>query len=160
MKLGLMADSHENMPMIAKAVELFNKEGVEIVFHAGDIISPITHKEFKNLKAKMVCVYGNNDGEKLFLKEKLGNIHVRKYETELNGKRILLIHEPDFLDSLMASGKYDLIIYGHTHRVDVRKGRTTVINPGECGGWLTGKPTVGIYSTDDDEVEIVDLTTV
>ena len=47
MKLGIISDSHENMPLIAKAVELFNHEEVDLVLHAGDFISPITAKEFK-----------------------------------------------------------------------------------------------------------------
>ena len=40
-----MADSHENMPMIKRAVDLFNRECAGLVLHAGDIISPITAKE-------------------------------------------------------------------------------------------------------------------
>jgi predicted phosphodiesterase len=45
---------------------------------------------------------------------------------------------------LDAVSKYDLIAYGHTHEVDVRKGPPLVVNPGECGGWLTGTATVVI----------------
>ncbi len=65
--------------------------------------------------------------------------------------------EKIFLDSLIEAGNYDLIVYGHTHEVDVRKGKTTVINPGECGGWLTGKSTVGIFDTANDDVRIIEL---
>ncbi|MCX6338462.1 MAG: metallophosphoesterase [Candidatus Aureabacteria bacterium] len=160
MKLGLMADSHENMPAIAKAVELFNREGVAVVLHAGDIISPITAKEFAKLKMPLIAVFGNNDGEKFFLREKLkgiGEIHERKWEGELGGKRVLLIHVPDMLDALAASGAYDLIVYGHTHEVVVRKGKTLVVNPGECGGWLTGRCTVAILDTERMTAEIHDL---
>ena len=160
MKLGWMADSHENMPAIAKAVELFNREGVAVVLHAGDIISPITAKEFAKLKMPLIAVFGNNDGEKFFLREKLkgiGEIHERKWEGELGGKRVLLIHVPDMLDALAASGAYDLIVYGHTHEVVVRKGKTLVVNPGECGGWLTGRCTVAILDTERMTAEIHDL---
>ena len=55
MKLGIMADTHENMPMVAKAIDLFNTEKVDLVLHAGDFISPITAKEFKHLNVKMKC---------------------------------------------------------------------------------------------------------
>ena len=160
MKLGLMADSHENMPAIAKAVELFNREGVAVVLHAGDIISPITAKEFAQLKMPLIAVFGNNDGEKFFLMEKfrgIGEIHERKWEGELGGKRVLLIHAPDMLDALAASGAYDLIVYGHTHEVVVRKGKTLVVNPGECGGWLTGRCTVAALDTERMSAEIHDL---
>jgi len=160
MKIGVMADSHENMPMIARAVEIFNSEGVGLVLHAGDIISPITAKELGKLDAKMIAVFGNNDGEKLFLREKfknIGELYERAWEGEVDGKRILLMHSPETLHALERSGNYDIIVYGHTHEVDVRKGRTLVVNPGECGGWLTGKCTVAIIDTRDMSVEIREL---
>jgi putative phosphoesterase len=160
MKIGVITDSHENMPVIAKAVDLFNREGVEIVLHAGDIISPITAKEFKRLKARMIAVFGNNDGERLLLRERFGpfgEIHERKWEGEIAGKKVLLIHEPDMLDALVKSGCYDIIVYGHTHKIDVRDGRTLVVNPGESSGWLTGRHTVGILDTDRMDVAIRDL---
>jgi len=159
-KIGLIADSHENMPMIAKAVELFNRERVERVLHAGDIISPITAKEFKKLKCPLIAVFGNNDGEKIFLREKfsaIGEIHERRWEGEIGGRKILLIHAPDMLDALAASGAYDLIVYGHTHVALVRQGKTLVVNPGECGGWLTGRCTVAILDTEKMTAEIRDL---
>lgn len=160
MKLGLISDTHENMTAIARAVALFNKEGVERVLHAGDIISPITSKEFVKLKMPLTAVFGNNDGDKLFLKEKfkgIGELHDRKWEGELGGKKILLIHAPDMLDALERSGVYDVIVYGHTHESVVRKGKTLVVNPGECCGWITGRCTVAIIDTDRMTAEICDL---
>lgn len=161
MKIGIMADSHENMPMIAKAIECFNYAQVDLVLHAGDIISPITFKEFKNLKSKFIAVFGNNDGEKSLLRKKFNElgmeIYPSPYELTIEGKRTLLCHAPNFLDDLIKNSLYDVIIYGHTHTVDVQKGKTLVINPGECGGWLTGRYTIGILKLPQCEVEIVDL---
>ena len=160
MKIGIMADSHENMPLIARAIEIFNEQCVEIVFHAGDIISPITVKEFKNLKAKFVAVFGNNDGERFFLREKfkgIGEIYEDCFETSVGGKRIILLHKPFFLDGLLESRKYDVIIYGHTHKIDIREGRTLVINPGECGGWLTGNSTIAVLDLERMKVDMIKL---
>ena len=137
MKLGIIADSHENMPLIAKTVELFNHEEVDLVLHAGDFISPITAKEFKNLKAKLIGVFGNNDGDRLLLQRRfqdIGELYEDYHELEIEGKKVVLMHQPKFLEILIASGKYDLIIYGHTHEIDIREGRPLVVNPGECGG--------------------------
>jgi putative phosphoesterase len=159
-KIGVMADSHENMPMIAEAVKLFNREKVALVLHAGDIISPITAKEFKKLKAKFIGVFGNNDGDKLYLRhqfQKIGELYEGIRELEVKGKRIILMHQPRALDALIASKKYDVIIYGHTHRVDVRPGPPVVLNPGECGGWLTGKCTVGILDIESMRVVLSPL---
>ncbi len=160
MKLGIIADSHENMPLIAKAVELFNRQEVDLVLHAGDFISAITAKEFKKLKAKLIGVFGNNDGDKLLLQKRfqgIGELYDDYHELEIEGRKIVLMHQPKFLKALIASGKYDLIIYGHTHKVDIREGQPLVINPGECGGWLTGRRTVAIVDLETMKVEIYDL---
>ena len=160
MKLGIIADSHENMPLIAKAVELFNNEKVGLVLHAGDFISPITAKEFKSLKAKLIGVFGNNDGDKLLLQRQfqdIGELYEDYHELEIEGRNIVLMHQPKFLDTLIASNKYDLIIYGHTHEIDIREGQPLVVNPGECGGWLTGRSTVAIVELETMKVKIYDL---
>ncbi|HML05759.1 MAG TPA: metallophosphoesterase family protein, partial [Methanobacterium sp.] len=44
-----MSDSHDNLDAIRKAVDAFNKAGVDLVIHAGDMISPFTAKEIQNL---------------------------------------------------------------------------------------------------------------
>ncbi|MFN3966530.1 MAG: metallophosphoesterase [Endomicrobiia bacterium] len=161
MKIGIISDTHENMPLIARAVEIFNNEKTELVLHAGDIISPITFKEFKNLKCKLIAVYGNNDGERKFLSEKfsqIGEIHNRYYETEIEGNKVLLMHEPDLLESIISSQKYDVVIYGHTHKIDQRtEGKTLVLNPGECGGWLTGKSTIALLELPSKKVRLIEL---
>jgi len=161
MKIGIIADSHENMPMIAKAIDYFNQTQVDLVLHAGDIISPITSKEFKNLKSRLIAVFGNNDGEKSLLTKKFNElgmeIYPSPYELTIAEKRILLYHIPDFLDDLIKSNSYDIIIYGHTHTVDVREGKPLVINPGECGGWLNNKSTIGILKLPESKVEIINL---
>lgn len=148
------------MPLIAKAVELFNHEEVGLVLHAGDFISPITTKEFKNLKAKLIGVFGNNDGDRLLLQKRfqnIGELHEDYHELEIKGKRVVLMHQPKFLKALIASGEYDLIVYGHTHQVDIRQGRPLAVNPGECGGWLTGRTTIATVDLEAMKPEIHDL---
>jgi len=160
MKIGVMADSHENMPKIAAAVAQFNEEKVALVLHAGDYISAITSHVFEKLDAPLVGVFGNNDGDRLFLVKRfrnIGEIHPDHHEFEVDGKKGVLMHEPKFIDALVKSGLYDLVIYGHTHQIDIREGRPLVINPGECGGWLTGRATVAIVETEDLSVRLIDL---
>lgn len=148
MLIGLISDTHENMPLIAKAVACFNEAGVDLVLHAGDLISPITAKEFRNLKARMVAVFGNNDGEHMLWRERIsgwGEVWDGDYETVLDGCRVLMMHAPRHLEELAASQAYGVIVYGHTHQSDRRMvGTTLIVNPGECGGWLTGTSTVAL----------------
>ena len=65
MKIGVLSDSHDNVPMVKKAVELFNSEGVELVIHAGDFIAPFVVAAMGDLKCRVVGVFGNNDGERI-----------------------------------------------------------------------------------------------
>ncbi len=158
---GIISDSHENMPLIRKAVDYFNDHKVETVLHAGDIISPITAREFERLHGRMIAVFGNNDGERKLWYERIrgfGEIHESPFELEIAGKKILLTHDPNNLEKTARENKYDVVVYGHTHKADGRFiGRTLVLNPGELGGWLYGKSTFALLKIPELEFEIVEL---
>ena len=160
MKLGVMADSHDNVPMVRRAVEVFRSRGVELVIHAGDFVAPFAVAPLADLGCRVVAVFGNNDGERVVLAKKfeaIGEVHPNLAEIEIGGRRIATMHYPELAEPIAASGRYDLVIYGHTHELDVRQGETVTLNPGEVGGWLTGRSTVAIVCLDSMEVEIVDL---
>lgn len=162
MLIGILSDTHENLPFIARAVERFNQAKVDLVLHLGDIVAPFCIKELQKLdKARVVAVFGNNDGEKKVWREKIpavGEIHDAPFEMTAEGQILLLLHEPALLDALAASQRYDVILYGHTHRVDKRSvGKTLILNPGECGGWLYGKNTIALLELPGKDVRIVEL---
>jgi putative phosphoesterase len=157
MKIGIMADSHDHRENIRKAVELFNNENVEHVIHAGDLVAPFTYDEFSKLTVPMTAVFGNNDGETFGLKKVFDTIYPAPLEKEFDSKKFLVLHEPFNLESIIAGGLFDYIIYGHSHEVDTRRGNVTVINPGEVCGWLTGKATIAIIETSTNEVSIPEL---
>jgi hypothetical protein len=70
-----------------------------------------------------------------------------------------MLHLEKLIDDLAESQKYEVIIYGHTHRTDLRKiGKTLIVNPGECGGWLSGKSTIALLDLENLEAKIIDLT--
>ena len=149
MKLGVISDTHDNLAAISAAVEVFNREGIDLLVHAGDFVSPFTSKPFQHLKAKFVGIFGNNDGDKLLLKRYyrengVGELYEDPYEFECASWRIIVTHKPELVQPLAASGLYDLVIYGHTHRavIDAQAEQTWIINPGECCGYLTGRKTV------------------
>ena len=161
MKIGIISDTHDNLPQIRKAVKVFNREKVELVLHAGDFVSPFTSLEFKNLNCPLKGVFGNNDGDKLYLQEKfkgIGELYPAPYNVNINSKNVIMLHKEKLIDALAESQKYDVIIYGHTHRSDLRKiGKTLIINPGECGGWLTGKSTIALLDLETLEAKVINL---
>jgi predicted phosphodiesterase len=68
------------------------------------------------------------------------------------------MHEPDRLQEFLESGKFGTIIFGHTHKPENRViGRTLVVNPGETGGWLSGKCTIAMLKLPEKEFTIISL---
>ena len=60
------------------------------------------------------------------------------------------------IDEVVQSGRYDVVIYGHTHRRDIRReGKTLVINPGEATDWLSGRGGFVILDLDDLSYEVM-----
>ena len=161
MLIGLMSDSHDNLTQIKKAVDYFNGKKVGIVLHAGDIISPFCSNELKRLKAKFYAVFGNNDGERVLWYDNIagwGEIFEDYFETVIEGEKLLMMHEPRQIEALAQSGRYGIIVFGHTHKPEKRYlGHTVVVNPGECGGWLYGKSTIATLKLPEKEVEIIEL---
>jgi len=144
MKIGILSDTHDNLPKIEKAVRIFNQKKVSLVLHAGDYIAPFSLYPFKKLKCEYLGVFGNNDGEKDGLnKISEGRIKDEPLEIVEDSKKIILIHDLNKLD--LKDKSYDLIIYGHTHKSEIRrKDSSLIINPGECSGWLYRRSTVAI----------------
>ena len=161
MLLGVMSDSHDNVPAVRAAVAAFRDRGVEAVIHAGDFISPFTLAPLADLDCPVHGVLGNNDGEQIVLAERfrqLGELQPNLLEMRLGGRRVAAVHYPELATPLAASGRFDLVIYGHTHEVDERRdGETLLLNPGEVGGWLTGRKTAAVVDLSSLEVEILDL---
>lgn len=149
MKIGILADSHDNLPALAAAAARFKAAGVEQILHAGDFIAPFSLPPLVEAGAPVTAVFGNNDGERLYLATRfkdLGWTLQPKFAfLELAGRRIAMHHEPEPVEALAASGLYDLVVYGHSHTLEIRQAEEVlVVNPGECGGWLTGEQTVVI----------------
>ena len=157
--IGIMSDSHDNLDAIRKAVKIFNKEEVDVVIHAGDLISPFTALEFRKLDPELVAIYGNNDGEKEGLKVAYEEICILEdfKEISVEGWKFSIIHGSNqaIVDSLAKCGKYDVVIRGHTHKMEILNGETMIINPGEVCGYVSGQKTVVLLDTDDLSFEVI-----
>jgi putative phosphoesterase len=154
MQIGIISDTHDHHRHVLQAIEIFRTRGVQYVLHGGDIVAPFTIQAFSELRAKLIAVFGNNDGEKLRLKATVesfgGEIHEYCYKGELGGRRICMMHTDHLAEDAIKSQRYDLVVYGHTHRQDIRReGRTLIVNPGEATDWITGSARVAIVDLDD-----------
>ncbi len=164
MIVGIMADTHDNLPLVDKAVKRLNEEKVELVLHAGDYIAPFVVSHFSPLKAKLIGVFGNNDGDKQLLRKRFTEFGVdirgKFAEVAVDGLRIAMLHgeEEELLKSLISAESHDVIVHGHTHEAKTyRKGETLIINPGEVCAYLSGKSTIATLNTKMLDVKIITL---
>lgn len=160
MLIGVMADSHDNVTKIEAAVQLFNQSGVLRVLHAGDFVAPFAIDPLRSLECPLLAVFGNNDGERLGLAARLqevGEVHPYLATTTLANRRIAVVHYPELAEPLATSGAFDLVVYGHTHRVDQRLDKGLLLNPGETGGWLTGCSTVATVDLTNLDVQLHEI---
>ena len=157
MLVGVVADSHDNLPAIAAAVGALLGAGAEHLLHAGDVIAPFAARAWREFPGPITAVYGNNDGERAGLAKVLTDIHDPPHAFALGGRRIVLAHDAEMLTEAVLEGA-DLAVFGHSHKVGLeRRGRTLVLNPGEVGGWLTGTRTCALVDLSTLEVEMLEL---
>ncbi len=159
MKIGIIADTHDNIAAIQKAVSFFNTQDLKYVIHAGDYVAPFSLKELMRINAKLIGVFGNNDGERRGLKNICRNIHEPPFDLLLEGKHIMITH---MMESLSGRSKKntDIIISAHTHIAEVKGGNPLYVNPGECSAWLYGKSTVAVLDIETSCAEIIDLSAI
>ena len=156
-----MADSHDNLHSIKQAIRLFNETGCNLVIHAGDFIAPFAARELENLRCPVKAVFGNCDGEKQGLEKVFNSIgEIKEAPLTFNHKNLnfLVTHIAVTLDSYPDTEKYNVIIFAHTHKPEIKhKKKTLLINAGETGGWVSGKSTVALLDTKTLSAEIITL---
>jgi uncharacterized protein len=165
MLIGLISDTHDNLPEVEKAVKFLNEAKVGLVLHAGDYCSPFVIAKFKALNCRLIGVFGNNDGDHELLRKRFSetpNCEVcgRFASVDVEGFKVALVHgdETELLDALVNCGGFDAVVHGHWHIVvNKAKGKTLLVSPGEVCGYLYGKSTVGLLDTVKREARIVEL---
>ena len=159
--IGIMSDSHDNRDAIKEAVQIFNQFECQLVIHAGDFVAPFAASELQNLVCPVKAVFGNCDGEKEGLTRTIsvfGKIKEAPFCFTFGSLDFLVIHTHFSLESYVREEKHDVIIFGHTHRPEIRyRGMSLTINPGETGGWVTGKKTIATFDPQTQEAKIIPL---
>ena len=161
MLVGLISDSHDHVPHIEEAVDLFRNRGVSTVLHAGDYCSSFTIPPCEGVSLK--GVFGNNDGDHYLLLSKFRAIdaeHLGSFgDLDINGRRLALYHGTDapITSALEQCGNYDVVVTGHTHerKAEMIDG-TLAVNPGTAHGF-GDEATVALLDTEALDVEFIQL---
>ncbi len=161
MKIGIISDSHDNIPNLKKALAILEKENCEELIHCGDFCDPFMIKELReNFKGKIHCVFGNTDDKFLSTKKAI-ELNINLYgdfaEIEIDNKKIAIIHSPAIAEAVALSDKYDLVCHGHDHKKRCEsRGETLLVNPGEIAG-IKNNPSIAIYDTEKNEIKHIEL---
>ncbi|AEH44411.1 phosphodiesterase, MJ0936 family [Thermodesulfatator indicus DSM 15286] len=160
MLLAVVSDSHDAIPNLRKAVSLANEKEAEVLIHCGDLISPFMLLELSKFKGEVHFILGNNPGDVWLLMNRLKdfpkiNCHGQHAFLNIDGLNIAVVHFPATAEGLAATGKYDVVFYGHSHEYEEQKvGETLLLNPGEILG-KDGPPTMILFDTVSKKVEKV-----
>jgi hypothetical protein len=163
MVIGIMSDTHDRIDAIEAAINFFNLHNVTDILHAGDLVSPLVVPKFSKLKARLHYVWGNNEGDREFIKARFDELGIKPLgdfaSLELGGRKIALLHgtHEHIVDSLVKCGLYDIVIRGHNHRAEIVSGPTLLVNPGEVCGYLSGSQTVALLDLEKLKAEIIRL---
>jgi putative phosphoesterase len=156
MIIGVIADTHDHMRNIRRALVLFERAGAEAIVHAGDVVAPFAAKAFAAFPRPVYAVFGNNDGERAGLSRVLDIVPAPR-TVALGGRTIVVAHEAREIPD-DARLKADVVITAHTHVTATAAGaRPLAINPGEAGGWLYGRATCMLLDTDTLEAELLEI---
>ena len=162
MKIAVISDTHDNIPAVKEAFRRIQDLGIRQVLHLGDVIAPFVVRFLREVyDGRLLAVYGNNDGERLFLRDTFqkfnAEIRVQPVVLELHGRRIHMTHEPFAPEALAQT--FDVVLYGHTHELRVEKPTQDhlILNPGEACGYLTGRRTFAVLDLERLEADIVEF---
>ncbi|MBN1309006.1 MAG: metallophosphoesterase family protein [Chitinispirillaceae bacterium] len=148
MRIGIVSDTHKNRDLLNKVVQwLTQRQKISTLYHLGDDYDDVSG--LGDRFSEVLQVPGIYDERYLS-----GALPARIFETVL-GLTILLVHcfEKDASDDDIS--RSDIILYGHTHRQELRLDDGKLFfNPGHLKGLLEKNmpPTFGVMNIHDRNV--------
>jgi uncharacterized protein len=146
MKICIVSDSHDRADPLAAAVRAAAAQGAEAVIHCGDVIGTQTLRAAMAVGLPLHVIHGNNLGDPVSLsrwaRDSGGKLHYHGTDArlELGGRRIFVVHYPEYGYAMACTGDWDLVCCGHSHAAgiehvgNVKGARTWLVNPGTVAG--------------------------
>lgn len=162
MLLAIISDSHDNIPNIEKFLAWAKNNKVERVIHCGDIASAEAMDVLANgFSGPIDLVFGNMDAPRrdslIDLSANWPNAHFHgdTGELEIDKIKIAFTHTPDVAKALSDSGKYQLVLCGHSHKpwIETAPNNSQLVNPGTLGG-VFNKATFAVLDTATKVIEL------
>lgn len=166
MRVAILSDIHDNVWNLQRALDWISGNDIEAVILCGDLCSPFVLGMVQNaFPGPIHLVFGNNDGDtfrttrlakpQVVIHGELAELTWKPGETQLKsgwseeGVRLAVNHFNHIATGLVASTRYDVVIYGHDHKHRIayydrhlckylnapNANTTLVINPGALMGF-------------------------
>lgn len=146
MRICIVSDSHDRADPLAQAVKEAKELGAQAVIHCGDVIGTQTLRAALAVGLPMHVIHGNNLGDPVSLarwaRDSKGQLqyHGPDARLELGGRKVFVVHYPEYGYAMACTGEWDLVCCGHSHEAgvqhvaNVRGGKTWLVNPGTVAG--------------------------
>jgi uncharacterized protein len=151
-RIGVISDTHipdkcEHIPVAV--LDAFKH--VDMVMHAGDIVTLKVIEELSSVCPRIVAVAGNMDRSEILKKYSVKQVF------NISGVKIGLAHGAgaplnliELLKSTFKADNCDIIIFGHSHKpMNEKIGKTLFFNPGSATDFLSGDTSYGIIEIKD-----------
>jgi len=163
MRIGIISDTHNNLPNLDAALRLFEQEDISTLVHCGDFTGVDIARRLAPFQT--ICVLGNGDFSSGEIRDEImrqnpGSYVGLVFSGNVGGVRIAVTHGhiPGRLEELLREGKYDYVFQGHSHQhKDERYGITRLINPGSLGGLQREERRVCLLDLDSARAEFVKI---
>jgi hypothetical protein len=111
------------------------------VIHCGDIIGTQTLRAAMSVGLPLHVIHGNNLGDPISLnrwaRESGGLLqyHGADARLDLGGRRVFVVHYPEYGYAMACTGDWDVVCCGHSHVAgiqqvaNVKNGKTWLVNP-------------------------------
>jgi len=145
-KICIVSDSHDRAEALAQAVNQAKEQGAQAVIPCGDLIGAHTLRPAIALGLPIHLIHGNNLGDSVALHRlSLSSNGKMQYHgpdarLEMGGRKIFVVHYPEYGHAMACTGDWDLVCCGHSHNAGVERianvkgGATWLVNPGTVAG--------------------------
>ncbi len=167
MEIAIVSDIHDNTQNLNVFLDYCEAHDIGHIICCGDFCSPFIISAFGESGIETHLVFGNNDGDRsniTRLAMEYDNLHLHgEYigsEDNLlviDGVRIGVSHYPFYAKTMVKTGWYDAVFFGHSHLFHKQKfGNALLLNPGELAG-IFNAASFAVYDTEFRGCEKVEL---
>lgn len=167
MQIAILSDVHDNLKALEKALSNIQSRNVTDLVFCGDFCAPFSARMLAESGLNVHAVFGNNDGDRFQIAKVAQEYPNLKLYGEyigdegqklvLDGQSFGVTHYPYYAKTMVKTGWYDAVFFGHSHQVHRQKyGPSLLLNPGEIAGQM-GDSTFALYDTEFRSSEIITL---